>query len=257
MHKNKDQLYELIKDLKTKNEFEEEIKKRQKEYDDLLDENTIALLIADELGRNKQTINKITDLKPGIECTVFGKVTDISESRNFKRKNGSSGTVINLELTDDTGTCNLVLWNKDVELIKNKTIQKDTNVKVINGYVKNGFNGGLEINVGKWGLLETEPEDMPVLNKERPADRKEVKGTLIEIEPTRAFFKDNGEFGFVTNIKIKDKNSVKQLTVWGEKVKEIQSFNQGDSIEIDNIDMRQKNGKTEIYVNGRSTIKKL
>ena len=256
MHKNKDQLYEIIKDLKTKKDFGEEIKKRQKEYNDLLDENATALLIIDELGRNKQPISKISELEPGLECTVFGKVTDISELRNFTRKNGSSGTVVNLEITDDIGTCRLVLWNKDVELVKNKTIQKGTNVKVVNGYIKNGFNG-LEINVGRWGLLEIEPEDMPDLDNEPPTDHKVIKGTLVEIEPTNAFFKDNGEFGFVTNIKIKDEDVIKHLSLWGEKVKEIQRFNQGDSIEIDNIDIRQKNGKTEIHVSGRSTIKKL
>jgi len=255
MHKNKDQLYEFIKDLKTKNEFEEEIKKRQKDYDGLLDENTVALLIVDELGRNKQNISKIKDLEPGLECTVYGKVTNINESRSFTRKNGSSGTVVNLELTDDTGTCMLVLWNKDVELVKNKTIQKDINVKIINGYIKNGFNG-LELNVGQWGLLEIEPEDMPVFNNEQPADRKNIKGALLEVEPTRAFFKDSGEFGFVTNIKMKDENGIKQLTIWDEKVKEIQGFKQGDLIEISNINIRQKNGKTEMHVNGRSGIKK-
>jgi len=195
-------------------------------------------------------------LESGLECTVFGKVTNINESRNFKRKNGSSGKVVNLELTDETGTCNLVLWNKDVELIKNKTIQKDTNVKVINGYVKNGFNGGLEINVGRWGLLETEPEDMPLLNNERPTDRKEIRGTLVEIEPTRAFFKDNGEFGFVTNIKLETKEGTKQITVWNEKVKEIQKLKQGDSVEIENIGKRQNNGKEELHVNSKGVIRK-
>ena len=61
MHKNKDQLYEDINDLITKNKFEKEIKNRKKEYDDLIDENTLALLIVDELGRNKQNVSKIAD----------------------------------------------------------------------------------------------------------------------------------------------------------------------------------------------------
>ena len=255
MHKTKDQLYEDVRDLKTKNEFEEEIKKRSIEYDGLLDEDTIALLIVDELGRNKQTICKISDLEPGLECTIFGRVTNISESRGFTRKNGSLGRVVNLEITDDTGMCRLVLWDKDVELVKNRTIQRDTPVKVINGYIKNGFNG-LEVNVGRWGLLETKPEDMPDFKNEQPTDYKAIKGTLVEIEPTRAFFKDDGEFGFVTNIKIKDENGVKHLSLWDKKVKEIQSFNQGDFVEIGNIDIRQKNGKTEMHVNGRGVIKK-
>ena len=59
MHKTKDQLYEDVKDLITKKKFETEIQERKKEYDNLLDENTIALLIVDERGRNKQNISEI------------------------------------------------------------------------------------------------------------------------------------------------------------------------------------------------------
>jgi len=256
MQKTKDQLYEVINDLKTKNDFEKEIKKRLNECDGLLDEDTIALLIADELGRNKQTISKIAELKPDMECTVFGTVTDIRESRNFTRKNGSSGTVINLELSDDAGSCRLVLWNDDVKLVKNKTIQKGTHVKVINGYVKDGFNG-LELNVGRWGLLEIEPEDMlDFNNKKSTYNEKEIMGKLIEIKPTNAFFKDDGDIGFVTNIKIKDKETVKTLTLWDEKVKEIQKFKIGNLIRINNVNIRNNNGKTELHVNGRSTIQR-
>jgi len=255
MHKNKDQLYESIKDLKTKNDFEKQIKKIRKEYDELLDEDTAALLVVDEMGRNKQNICKISNLKPDTDCTVFGKITKISESRNFKRKNGSSGMVSNLDLTDETGTCRLVLWNKDVELLKNKTIKKGTNVKIVNGYVKDGFNC-LEVNVGRWGLIEINPEQMPDITKE-DTNTTNIKGTLIEIEPTRTFFKDSGEIGFVTNIKIKEKNLVKNLTIWDEKVKEIRSFKKGDLLEINDIDIRNKNGKTEEHINGRSTIRRV
>ena len=186
---------------------------------------------------------------------MFGKVANIRESRSFTRKNGSSGRVVNLELTDDTGTCGLVLWDNDVGLVHNDTIKKGTTIKVINSYIKEGFTG-IEANIGRWSLLEIEPEDAPTFTSKLPDDIAMIKGTLIEVEGTRAFFKDDGEFGFVTTIKIKDNGGIKQLTIWNEKVKEIQQFNIGDTIEIHDIDMRQKGGTTEIHVNGRGTIKK-
>ena len=120
MHKSKDQLYDQIKDIKTKDQFKKEIAKLVKEYDELFDEDTAALLIVDELGENKQNISNIADLESGTECTVFGKITNINSSRNFNRKNGRTGKVINLELTDETGKCGLALWDKDVELVTNK-----------------------------------------------------------------------------------------------------------------------------------------
>jgi len=256
MHKTKDQLYEQIKDIKTKKEFEEEIKKKQKEYDDLLDENTVALLIVDELGRNKQNISKINDLQNGVECTVFGRITSVGESKNFNRKNGSNGRVINLELTDETGRCRLVLWDKDVDLVKNKTIKKGTNVKIVNGYVKNGFTG-MELNAGRYGLIEIEPENMPVFeNKISDAPMEKIRGTIVEKEPTRSFFKDSGEIGFVTNIKIRNEKGIQQITIWDEKVKEIQRFKPGDTLDISNIDIRKKNNVTDMHINGRGVIKK-
>jgi len=253
MHKNKDQLYEEIKDLKTKKEFEEEIIRIKKEFDDLLDDDTVALLILDELGRNKENICKIADLEHGNECTVFGKITDIKKSRKFNRQNGSQGRVINLELSDGSGTCGLALWDKDVELVEKRTIQKGTNVKIINGYVKDGFNG-LEINVGRWGLLEINPDNTPTIVNECKPSKDEITGKLIKKEPTKAFFKDNGEFGFVTNVKLETKEGIKFITLWDKKVKEIQNFKQGELINIKNLIIKEKNGKKEIHTNSKSTI---
>jgi len=255
MHKTKDELYELIKDLKTKDEFEKEIEKRVKDYDNLMDEDTIALFIVDELGRNKQVVSKIADLKPNLDYTIVGKITNIYDSKTFKRKNGTSGKVLNLDISDNTGTCRLVIWNKDVEEVKNKDIKAGTTVKIINGYTKDGY-AGLEINLGRWGLLEVEPDDVSPIVQLQSEDLNEIKGTLIHKEPTKAFFKDSGDFGFVTTIKIKEKDEEKQLTLWDTKVKEIQKFKIGDQIVIKDVTTKQYNGKKELHVNGKSLIKR-
>ncbi len=42
------------------------------------------------------------------------------------------------------------------------------------------------------------------------------------------FSRDNGEFGFVTNINMKSKSEEVEITVWDEKVKEIKKFKIGD-----------------------------
>ena len=254
MHKTKEQLYSLIKDIKTKDEFKKDIAELQKEYDGLFDDDTAALLIVDELGRNKENILKISNLEHGIDCTVFGKITSINNSRNFNRKNGTTGKVINLELSDETGKCGLALWDKDVQLVTSKKIQIGTNIKIINGYIKDGFRG-IEINAGRWGLIEIEPDHMPELEKE---DLETIlKGKLLKIEPTKAFFKDNGEFGFVSNIKIETSSGGKQITIWGEKVKEIQKLKVGNEIEISNFDIKQNNGGEEVHLNSKAKVKKL
>ena len=86
MHKTKTELIELIADLKTKKDFEKEIKTRYKNYDELIDQDTIALLIVDELGRNKQSITKIVDLAPDGDYTVVGKSSEYFGFKDVQTK---------------------------------------------------------------------------------------------------------------------------------------------------------------------------
>ncbi|KYK30313.1 MAG: hypothetical protein AYK22_04205 [Thermoplasmatales archaeon SG8-52-3] len=256
MHKTKDQLYEKINDLKTKNEFEEEISKIKKDNDELFDDDTAALFIIDKLGRNQENICKIIDLEHGMECTIFGKVIDIHKSRRFNRKNGTQGRVINLDISDGTGNCRLALWDKDVDLVEKQSIKNNTNIKIINGYVKDGFNG-IEINVGRYGLIEINPANTPEQVEEYIPDPNEITGKIIKIEPTKAFFKDDGEFGFVTYVEIETKNGIEQITLWDKKVKEIQNFKLGEQVNIKNINFKEKNGKKEIHTKNKSIIERV
>jgi len=256
MHKTKTELIELIADLKTRENFEKEIKKRYKTYDGLIDQDTIALLIVDELGRNKQSITKIVDLTPDGDYTVVGRVQSISDLKTFKRKNGTPGKVINLEITDDTGACRLVLWNGDIYQIKNKEIKPGTMIKIINGYTKLGYTGGLEINLGRWGLLETQPTDIFSQKESSKYNTDEITGVLVQKESTKAFFKDDGEFGFVTTITIKEHDTKKEITLWDRCVKDIQAYKIGETITLKNITKKCGNGKTEFHVNENNSIKK-
>jgi replication factor A1 len=256
MHKTKTELIELIADLTTKKDFEKEIKKRYKNYDELIDQDTIALLIVDELGRNKQSITKIVDLSSNGDYTVVGRVLSISDSKMFKRKNGTPGKVINLEITDDTAICRLVLWNGDIDHIKNKEIQPGTIVKIINGYTKLGYTGGMEINLGRWGLLEVEPIGISSQEEQPKHNADEITGVLVHKESTKAFFKDDGEFGFVTTITIKEQDTKKEITLWDRCVKDIQVYKIGETITLKNVTKKCGNGKTEFHVNENSTIEK-
>jgi replication factor A1 len=125
----KTHLYEKVKDIYSKEDFFVKVEKLRTEYDDLLDEDIAALFIVDEAGRNTENIYKIKDVEDRIDCSIFGKVTNIQKARTFSRKNGSSGRVVNLELSDETGSINLALWDKDVDLVKNKKIKVRTSIK--------------------------------------------------------------------------------------------------------------------------------
>ncbi len=256
MHKTKTELLEIIADIKPKKEFEKEINRQYTLYDELLDKDTIAYLLVDQLGRNTQSITKIVELAPNGDYTVVGRVLSISDSKTFKRKNGSPGKVINLEITDETGTCQLVLWNGDIDSIKNKEIKQGTLIKIINGYTKTGYTGGMEIHLGRWGLLEVEPTDASSQSQQRKYLCDEISGVLVLKEPTKAFFKDDGEFGFVTTITMKEHNIKKELILWDHNVKDIQTCHIGDTLTLKNVTKKWCNGKTEFHVMQNGSVEK-
>jgi replication factor A1 len=256
MHKTKTELLEQIADIKPKKEFEKEINRQYKLYDELLDKDTIAYLLVDQLGRNTQSITKIAQLPPNGDYTVVGRVQRIADSKTFTRKNGSPGRVVNIEIADETGTCQLVLWNGDIDSIKNKEIKPGTLLKIINGYTKTGYTGGMEIHLGRWGLLEVEPTDVSSQEQQQKNPCEEITGVLLLKEPTKAFFKDDGEFGFVTTITMREQNIKKQLILWDQNVKDIQTCRIGETITLKNVTKKWANSKTEFHVTLKGSVER-
>jgi len=262
MRKTKTESYELVKDLISHENFEKEIKKRADDYNQLLDEDAIAFLIADEMGRNVEHVSTIRELKDAEEATVYVAVTKIFEPRVFE-KNGRKGKVVNLEIKDETGECRLVLWDKDVEVVENGTIKENTVLKVVNGWVKKNENR-FEINVGKWGIVVPEPGDRPKgfikvnltnLSDVKPGMNVNVIGAIISKNGPRSFIRKNGSTGFVSTIMINDGTGSSRVVLWDERAKETVKFEIGDNIEIRDGYTKQNNG-VEVHVGSSGKIKK-
>ncbi len=259
MVQSKQELYAMVSDCITWDGFEERIRSQYIQYGELFDEDTIALLIVDELGRNTQHALAISDLHPGLECSIIGTISSIEPLRTFIRKNGSNGRYVRLTIADETGSGILILWNEDTTLIESQVITEGAKVKIINGYTKKGYLG-VEIHVGQWSVIELlanpgycEKKTQRSIN---PNPEVDISGRIQSIEPTRVFFKDDGLYGFVTTIFIETSEGTKQLTVWDDQVKHVQGYKTGDCISLSQVDTRTKDGVTEYHVNEKTTIKK-
>ena len=141
-------LYLLIEDLMSYERFKDEIKKREKEYDGLLNEEAIAYMIVDELGRNPGNKMKIADLYDGINATIEAKIKRIGSVET--RKNGEL-RVMRVDIYDDTGSCQLVLWNEEIDKI-GMQLKPEMKIKIINGYVRENIYG-LQVSLGRWGII--------------------------------------------------------------------------------------------------------
>lgn len=249
--------YELIKDIKTKDEFEKEIEKRYFEYNELLSKESIALLIVDKLGRNKGSVKKISEIKNNEPATIFAEVKKIEVNNEGA----------NLEIFDDTESCFLNLQEDDLKLVREGKIKEKTKLKIVNGFVKD--DKFKEISIGRWGLLIIEPNDYPLIKKVEKKeeefvnleDLKEsksvnVKGNIAE-KGRLIKFKKDGKEGKVYTIEIFDGTSQTKVVFWGRRTEIAENLDIGDEIVIKSAIAKLKNEKIELHIGEKTTVERI
>jgi len=167
---NSDEIVEEIlkKTSFSRDEIKQKIERKQKELGDLVSEDGAAHLVAKEYGldllnstkRKLQIRNIISGMK---NVTFAGRIFRISNIIEFKRGDGTAGSVVNLFLGDGSGFCKLALWNDQVKLVDEETVKIGDAIQIINGFAKENVYGDMEISLGKFGKIAIAADaDLPV-----------------------------------------------------------------------------------------------
>lgn len=147
--------YRLVSDLIEYHEFYERVQEKISWSEGLIEEDTAARLVAAELGRKEMRIKEIGSLLNGESALIEGTIEDIGPVREFTTKAGKKGKVQNIVISDDTGSCRMVLWNRDASIAKK--MKPGMGIRVVNGKVKVS-SYGTEISVGKFSSVWIEAE---------------------------------------------------------------------------------------------------
>ncbi len=151
----REELYSRVKDVISKEDFEARVRQEMEAWGGLLEEEAAALLVVDELGRSEVPFGQIAGLYEGGEAFLRVKVDKIGAVREFTRREGNQGRVVNLMVSDASGRCRLVLWDDEVDMVASGQIQVGSKVKIVDGYVRSG-RFGIEVSSGKWGVVLVE-----------------------------------------------------------------------------------------------------
>jgi replication factor A1 len=95
---------------------------------------------------------KVIDLKDREEVSIEVTVVRIFDTKEFSRKDGTSGKVRNIKVMDDSGDCRVALWDNDVDLIETLGIVEGTKLKCEDCFVKQ-TDFGTDISKGKKGKI--------------------------------------------------------------------------------------------------------
>ncbi|MFA5771918.1 MAG: hypothetical protein WC974_04215 [Thermoplasmata archaeon] len=281
MLRSKIESYTLVKDLFSKRDFDREIKKRYDEFGGMFNEDAVAALIVDENERRLEKTDKVGHLKSGQDVTLSAKVLKIYPLRNFTRKNGETGMVVTIDISDGTGTSRLVLWsNHDVEMVKSGKISEGAEIKIINGSVKDS-SFGTEITMGKWSLLKVVGEDtishkgrtssridldsesnehntksleFSTLDNLVPSATVNIKGMITQTTPIHSFKRKNDTTGHVLNLAIHDGLGQARVVLWDKNAVEYQNVEMGDQFQIINAFTKEIKGDIEVHSTEDSEI---
>ena len=145
-------LYDRAKDLLTKEEFEIHVRAMVAEWGALLDEDSAARLVLDEMGRGTASFQTVKELREGMEVALRVRVDGFSPVREFRRQDGSPGRVVNADISDDTGRSRLVLWDDDVALVEQGRFRPGMTLRLLDCFVR-ASRFGIEVSRGKFGAI--------------------------------------------------------------------------------------------------------
>ena len=240
--------------------FREAVEAKVEEMGGLVDEEVAAMLIAEDLTEGE--IEGIADIETGMEEVQFlGKVASVGDLRTFERDGeDGEGRVVNVEVADETGRVRLALWDEDAAAAVEEL--EPEQVLRIQGRPKDGYNG-LEVSADR---IEVDEEAELDVDLEGGATIDSlamgqsdvtVAGVVLDTEPVRTFDRDDGSEGRVANIAIGDETGRVRITLWDEMTDAVERVEPGDTVEVVDGYVRERDGDLELHVGNKGAIEEV
>jgi len=121
---------------------------------------------------------KIEELNPasrGVDLLV--KVLELNPSREVSTRDGSSHSVAEALVGDETGCVLLSLWDNDIQRVK-----VGQTISIKNGYVSL-FRGSIRLNVGRYGTMELATEEIPQVNTDNNISNRSYDQQVPKFRP--------------------------------------------------------------------------
>jgi len=186
-----------------------------------------------------QKIGKITGKHK--KASVLGVVQNVYPASEFKRRDGTRGKVMRLDLRDDTGQITAVLWNEKVDELGD--VKKGDHLQIMNSKVKERLDGRLELHVEKATYIKS-PEEagLPPYREENTkiAEIKEeggpinVEGTITTTPTIREVTTTRKEKITVASFDLTDDTGKIRASIWRKLVDAVRDLPIGTRVKIKN-----------------------
>lgn len=157
----------------SKDDIMQKIDEKKTELSDLISDEGAAYIVAKELDVKMRKMEKINieNVIPGMQnVDIIGKITRLTPIREYGTD--KKGRVMNVFISDGTGTIRLPLWNDEIEKIDDF---HDGDVIHFRGYAIEGLSGA-ELRLGKYGSIAKSDEKIEEVKITRNIERANIDG---------------------------------------------------------------------------------
>ena len=146
----------------------------------LTDQGAIFLVAADlgvTLEQSQNPEVAIKDLYIGAkEVSLESRVLNISPTKQFTKKDGSSFSLRTITVYDNNSTASVKLWDEKANLPGLDELKPGDLIKIIKAYVKSDLTGAPTINIGSGATIETSQSESDIVSIDsKITDVSEIK----------------------------------------------------------------------------------
>jgi len=239
------------------NEVSKKIEDRKESLGHLINDEVAVRLVARELGitlseeQVAKPVVKIEDLVPNINnVTISAKIEKVGSTKEFAKKNGTTGRVGRAIISDETGRATLVFWdNKTAYLLE---MRAGSQVTIFSAYTKEGLNGDIEVHMGNKSRLELS-QNLPL---EVLTEESVQKGRLWRVYDPIEYNKRDGGQGRVVAFLFKREEGMIRVLVWNPSDSLLLNLKEGVAVDIiGGTNKPDFYGEAELHINDESLIR--
>jgi replication factor A1 len=240
--------------------FADRVAEKVEQMGGLADEETAAMLVAHELEESGGEVEGVADVAPGMdEARFVAKVVSVGEVNTFERDGDDpDGRVANVEVADETGRIRIAFWDEMAGAVADGELEVGDVVRVA-GRPQEGYSG-VEVNVDRAEIDEDAEVDIQVLDRYRVEDLSlglsdvTLRGRVLDTDSVRTFDRDDGTEGRVANLTLGDPTGRVRVTLWDERADLATAFDPGESVEVVDGYVRERDGDLELHVGSRGAV---
>ena len=230
----------------------------------LTDQGAIFLVAAD-LGVTLEQAQKsevaIKDLYIGAkEVTLESRVLNISPTKQFTKKDGSSFSLRTITVYDNNSTASVKLWDEKANLPGLEELKPGDLIKIIKAYVKSDLTGAPTINIGSGATIETSQSESDIVSIDsKITDASEIKddqrdlivsGTLGSAMSLLEFTNSKGQPSKALKFRLRGENkNLVNVVLWG-KDESILPKVIGQDAKVKLFGVRTKTGMQGLEIHG-------